>query len=95
MNEQELNKKLAEWAGCGMVVEHSGTWAESWHYPDFTNSLDACFKWLKAQVIAKYDYPTWKRLLYDWVDDITLKQSDYEALNLCLAIEKLIDGGKQ
>lgn len=46
MNE-ELNKKLAEWAGITFFVG-------GWKYPDgtkgssvnFTKSLDACFKWL-------------------------------------------------
>ena len=60
MDEQVLNKKLAEWAEiryvkhtvqvCGQMVERY-----EWHYPDgsfhfnspdFPNDLNACFKWL-------------------------------------------------
>jgi len=61
MSEQELSKKLAEWAGFeGRYVNRyevgggTGVYA-GWEYPNgvhrlrppsFTQSLDACFKWL-------------------------------------------------
>jgi len=54
MNEQELNRKLAEWAGFDLIFQEASLeWflvsAEK-HRVDitelFTKSLDACFKWL-------------------------------------------------
>ncbi len=64
MNEQKLNKKLAEWAGLKQVPRYDGTDMSNplWLYPDgnhdnlcpgFTQSLDACFKWLVPKVICK------------------------------------------
>lgn len=49
MDEQKLNRKLAEWA----AFTHGGNYG--WDYPDgnwlghlpwFIDSLDACFRWL-------------------------------------------------
>ena len=65
--EQELNKKLAEWVGIRYVkhaVQVCGQLSEryEWHYPDssfhpyspdFPHSLDACFKLLVPQAIAE------------------------------------------
>ncbi len=117
MNE-ELNKKLAEWAfpnadnidvvtGGRITITHDDI-----KYPDypwsieyFTKSSDACFKWFVPRL---------------WICNITLEEGifwnvkvsipDYHGINkhgngqaldeklalaLCLAIERLIDGGKQ
>jgi hypothetical protein len=58
MNEQEINKKLAEWAGFKQVTKHEvydkgyyTIWETDTGYPlarlpDFTSSLDACFQYL-------------------------------------------------
>jgi len=116
MNEQELNKKLAEWAGFALV-----NWERQVHgivqpwvslrYPDntyhdrndvpnFTQSLDACFKWLVPQtleLIAKKGYcPPTIKLLHLWYDELAnltgdSSNTEQAALALCLAIEKLID----
>ena len=67
MTEQELNKKLAEWAGfelkrvqCVGLVYYE-TEQDCWYYngreyglrlPDWLNSLDACFKWLVPKLPA-------------------------------------------
>jgi len=40
MSEQELNKRLAEWAGINLSGVPNGC------DPQFHLSLDACFKWL-------------------------------------------------
>ena len=40
--EQELNRKLAEWAECFREDQ----------LPDFTQSLDDCFKWLVPKVYS-------------------------------------------
>jgi len=63
INEQELNEKLAKWAG---FVKHENeaypdrVWTE-WTHPDgkgwtrelnFTKSLDACVKWLVPKIHA-------------------------------------------
>ena len=84
--------------------------AASYKLPDFTNSLDACFKWL----VPKLRELKWKlRLgcgdlsgkfhtqLICWEKEyvrqtrpiISVYDKDNPALALCLAIEKLIDGG--
>lgn len=56
--EQELNKKLAEWAGFKRLLRAGSKDRYYWEIPDgrqrveedflpdFTQSLDACFKWL-------------------------------------------------
>ena len=105
MTEEELNKKLAEWAGFqekwGEIIAPNGAiWWEN-ELPNFTQSLDACFKWLVPRL---------------WICNITLEEgifwdvhvsipdyhgrnkhgsgqalSENPALALCLAIEKLID----
>lgn len=60
-NEQELDKKLAEWAGFTQGGKYG------WNYPDgsgwtrflpyFDESLDACFKWLIPKVMKEgYGY---------------------------------------
>lgn len=56
MSEQELNKKLAEWAAIEVLHFNDdkhrhyrfGGEYDIWHEdePDFLHSLDACFKWL-------------------------------------------------
>ena len=108
---EDLNKKLAEWAGFTIYLpmKHS----VNWNYPNdrsvyvelpvFTESLDACFRWLVPKVIKSADYsiiitqdlarcvgyirPTQGGAQYEAIDN----QSPARAL--CLAIEKLIDGG--
>ena len=94
VDEQALNKKLAEFAG---FVRY-----ENWEkdLPDFPQSLDACFKWLVPESLKKLmemGYaPPLMALFTRWYDEIvTLKgdssKVDTAALALCLAIEKLID----
>ncbi len=112
MNEQELNIKLAEWAGF-TGVELSGNYL--WglepgkvykdgrvRLPVFTQSLDACFKWLVPKAIAMIcqsfkvgDRQAYK-ILFDWWQDEIWKVQDAnkEALALSRAIEKLIDSQK-
>ena len=105
----ELNKKLAEWAGFREEFELE-TGVGFWVYPDgkgdndlpnFPNSLDACFKWFVPdhditcimfiytddEVICKVEV-AWNKE-YEGVAEI-----GKDALALCLAIEKLIDGEK-
>ena len=101
MNEV-LNKKLAEWAGLSGVKYDAPC-------PKFTESLDACFKWLVPKLIGDYQYTL---AMTTDVDDES-RESTYTfdlssdplvidaestdktpALALCLAIEKLIDEEK-
>ena len=113
MNEQALNKKLAEWAGFHSPFQWKGGVlcdVEDWIYPpsgremripNFTQSLDACFKWL----VPNHDITCIMFIYTD--DDVICKvevawSKEYEgvasigkdALSLCLAIEKLIDSEK-
>lgn len=117
--EQELNEKLAEWAGFALVdweKQVCGT-AQPWislRYPDntyhdrnnmpnFTQSLDDCFKWLVpklrsgasaySRAITLYQCRTkWGCYLSE--DKGRYSVAETPALALCLAIEKLIEGGK-
>jgi hypothetical protein len=107
MNEQELNKKLAEWAGfrqIGKLTEHHHPW---WvgkndcylfdELPDFTQSLDACFKWLVPKAITRICHlfkvdikQAYKTLFQWWLDErFKLNDTDLDALALCKVIEKL------
>ena len=112
IDRQALNKKLAEWAGFKPHYIYPGsiswTFPPDENFPDgdthnwsptFTESLDACFKWLvpKAQMMGH-------RVVLEaspdggFVAHIIRKESVdtvgvhfAPALALCLAIEKLID----
>ena len=101
MNEVEkldkINKKLAEWVfptaldievcdGHILVITDKET-AVIEEY--FTQSLDACFKWLVPKVVDE-GYLFLSALFDDWLDE--LEEEKEPALALCLAIEKLIDG---
>lgn len=55
----ELNKKLAEWVGITLVGVPDGC------EPQFTESLDACFKWLVPKLDENYAYV----LMRDWVQE--------------------------
>ncbi len=128
----ELNKKLAEWAGfCRRGRSYTGVslWVSpneiehfdkvakeqdgeeytrmperDTHYklPDFTESLDLCFKWLVPELKCPYI-----SLLFDgewsagvWFNNTENSsvachaESEKPATALCLAMEKLIDGEK-
>lgn len=116
MTNEELNKKLAEWAGFrpttieGMWAFPVGVKVAATHSScKFTESLDACFKWLVPKLIGfDYQYQTnlknvrsgWHVMLYDLTDNpYSEKRIEAEAetpsLALCLAIEKLIDGERK
>lgn len=74
---------------------------EIWNkVPEFTQSLDACFKWLVPKLRAEGYFTVLRDLLDNSrcnivPEDTTKKswfgQADKLALALCLAIEKLID----
>ncbi len=118
-----LNKKLADWAGFRIDVDDGefyygtrvkyiypdGEWDE--FMPDFTNSLDACFKWLVTDGGYDDSKPLKFKLGFrmDVIDGIYMCWVNYPnspamkyghdkeslALALCLAIEKLIDSEQQ
>ena len=104
MDEQELNRKLAEWAGfefkgvkfgVEVVPQWHGLDYASWEPPIFTQSLDACFKWLvpKAKcdvALNKINAGWWCFIRLDCQTTFDA-QAETPALALCLAIEKLID----
>ena len=117
----ELNKKLAEWAGFGWERTKRNTLdcfgretdLRKWRHasmdegigymtdacPNFTESLDACFKWLVPKVtreLADIDLSTDREAMYKlfslWIEEFWLPRAQpiSLALALCLAIEKLI-----
>ena len=111
MNEQELNKKLAEWAGFKSTdvpdVLNYQQGHKEWCYPNlrckldlptFTQSLDACFKWLVPK-LKHYELSNWAWKKHTgWAGIEKIERIEYRfaiadtpALALCLAIEKLID----
>ena len=92
MKEQELNKKLAEWAGLHPRERSDGHTIERIDQPNFTQSLDACFKWLVPEAHNKLGDIKFYNLMAHWIRDTIYGKEP--ALILCLAIEKLIDGGK-
>ena len=106
---QELNKKLAEWAGINPIpmekiyYDHSTEIVED--LPNFTQSLDACFKWLVPKLNLEEDELYGITFTYNQPDGgitcsvatekkLSQAQGGNSALALCLAIEKLIDGEK-
>lgn len=91
------------------VIFPDGSWYNIGHdwkldeiEPDFLNDLNACFKWLVPKlrekraldrieyVFGHKHYGCFLRTKY-WI--ITQGEGETPALALCLAIEKLIDGG--
>ena len=120
MNEQELNKKLAEWAGFSIWAEwdtgfqlfrtpqkpspdgvhyDSEEFEKNYYDPIstdyFTQSLDACFKWLvpklKGYSLAKPTY-TGVNIFMAYYEDNAYEGVDpIASYALSLAIEKLID----
>jgi len=109
MSDVELNKKLAEWAG----FEFNADWSQDNPYKDpngvilqdwepFTESLDACFKWLvpKLRGEMEKEHPNGIdgrhyvfMVLCTWLSRVL--DGDDPALALCLAIEKEFDVGKE
>jgi len=112
----ELNKKLAEWAGFIEMedIYKGNRYTVGWEYPDdselgklpnFTKSLDACFKWLVPKLYKQYINPIELKVLCPlancpdfWVVDISTQHESIESANgksfalaFCLALEKLID----
>ncbi len=111
MNQQELNKKLAEWAGFKETPSSYAGREFIWQVPDgssiidlpnFTNSLDACFKWLVPKLKVDEDTIMFAHPIESMKYYCEIIDADGEpiagslaykapALALCLAIEKLID----
>jgi len=119
MNE-ELNKKLAEWAGfwcdkggnslSGIYIRPRWYMSDPYYkdldLPDFTESLDACFKWLVPKLVRM---GAWVSCGIDENEAFALVDAENDdfydlfdgkhfegeaitpALALCLAIEKLIE----
>jgi len=111
VNEQELNKKLAEWRGFTIgdypepTIEDG---EQAWFDPNgmfysgldnfihFPHSLDACFKWLVPLAVVKLaniNLSTIKEATQKLFQLWTEQDATSHALALCLAIEKMIDGG--
>ncbi len=114
MPEQELNKKLAEWAGLSVatVPDYTGFYLFGYkgicYTANFTQSLDACFKWLVPKLENHwYQYCiTLNNVRDGWACQLFRSEespfvpkrideiAETPALALCKAIEKLIDGEK-
>jgi hypothetical protein len=110
MVNEELNRKLAKWAGwhlekyevssgCfGLILLspdeelHEGSIGYiPEHAPNFTNSLDACLKWLVPKLYPdKLSGLELVALVNNAICD-AIEQKIEIPLALCLAIEKLIE----
>ena len=96
----ELNKKLAEWRGFSVENISHGV------YPNFTQSLNACEKWLFPKLYEQgyyYNLLQWNegqhkaiinKRTAEWVVTASDAVAETPALTFCLAVEKIIDGGK-
>jgi len=109
IDEKALNEKLAKWAS----VKYCRYWSHPGHddrlcdgpIPNFTQSLDACFKYLMPKLIKEKAwntelrnspyYPNQFQVVIDNSLNPHLKryqaQSENQALALCLAIGQLVD----
>ncbi len=113
---QELDKKLAEWAGFkagevftqGMLTGHQhfdapdGTAFLDIDMPNFTQSLDACFKWLVPKLnllwgsTGRLEFHPGKGITTCYIflsNGVFEGASEESSLALCLALEKLADKG--
>ena len=96
----KLNEKLAKWAGFELDNRFQGLyWNTRTNYweglPNFTNSLDACFRWLVPRLEKDYwiiiDPPNKTVIIvYGFVQEAE-GIGETSALALCRAIEKIID----
>lgn len=103
MENEELNKKLAEWAGFRIyAIGGASSWIKPTggievKLPKFTESLDACFKWLvpKLPYIFVFDYAEGGWACFargcEGAPDKAVGEAETPALALCKAIEQLID----
>ena len=104
----QVNKKLAEWAGFRTYLQmgngsYYGVYEPNGDikvadFPDFTNSLDACFKWLVPKIWSLnciiFDQSGAMICQHEVAESSakdTLGEAEPYSLALCLAIEKLID----
>jgi len=106
IDKQALNKKLAEWAGFkefNWSEDESGIlmWSDEGkcrEWLDFTDSLDACFKWIvkdnwavsiNSKTTCILTIPRPKGVYGS--DNYVGQRKGEPALALCLALEKMID----
>jgi len=95
-SEQELNNRMIEFAGINLVGVPRGC------EPKFTQSLDACFKWLVPKIdfgqmeLYLLEDSTWLwHLNYVGRNDVGFSgRGETPALALCKAIDKLISEKK-
>jgi len=108
MNEQELNKKLAE-RDTSILLKKLNDWAgtEDIDYLSEESGLSACFKWLVPILRDLSEENTLQDIEFHWQGlnvsnviecNLITDESEYDgesekpALAFCLASEKLIEG---
>ncbi|MBA7652587.1 hypothetical protein ES703_60422 [subsurface metagenome] len=102
IDTQALNKKLAEWAGLDWTITFEFEDEYGYCRPFFTNSLDACFKWLVPKlptgcnvlIYKDCDRPTFYAKIQGFYLDSPMFKGDSNespALAFSKAIERLID----
>ena len=91
--DSELNKRLAEWAGWHSFNENGCGYPpnnipkQPRLYPIFTQSLDACFKWLVPKLRIGGEYPYLKEIILD------IAMCDVEMYYCYLRYDSLHDDG--
>ena len=112
MANEELNRKLAEWAGFHKRDPKISVdwWRPDGDYegsklPNFTQSLDACREWLVPK-LRHYElrdsqdkHQAYVNICVTFLEHgefppYESSRAETPALAFCLAIEKLINGGK-
>ena len=103
----ELNEKLARWVWPYINFYQTDAYILDLDNDDiciniFTESLDACFEWLKPAVIERgrgeeSSILTWRTVLHKWLKDMahSKEMASKPALALCFVIEPLIDEQKE
>lgn len=99
----ELNEKRAKWVGFRHLNPDEVFGLnpdEWWHYPEggfqhelppFTESLDACFKWLVPKYLMEFGEDATLELLTEWAQSLILVYSiDQGAAILCKLIDTVI-----
>ena len=102
MDEQKLNRKLADWAGLSCFHDLTGglfyacNGQDDFEMCNFTQSLDVCFRQLVPraidEIMAEQECSSdvaYAILFQKWLQELELIIPN-AALALCLAIEKLM-----
>ncbi len=95
---EELNKRLAEWAGISPNTSYGypSTWlfmfpnGDHGVLPDFPHDLNACMKWLVPKAISEFGIQKICSALSNALFHAYMSNTNDTADRFCKAIEKLV-----